>query len=224
MIPIIIPSHPIIKHFKNHLSVIMINKESDNKEKNRYSDEELEEFHVMIEKKLDEARKQLDALREQLTELNEMGETSRAGTFEDGASNWQREHVNKLASRQQRFIRDLENAMVRIKNKTYGICSVTGKLIDKKRLMAVPHATKSVEGKQALEDEENKTKRPLVQRDRPLQKVPAKKILSKVLTPKKRAEGEDGETVMPEDEDFMDDEAIGSDLDLDGLIIEDSEE
>lgn len=118
--------------------------------KNRYSDEELDEFKVMIEKKLDEARQQLEELREQLTELNNSGDENRAGTFDDGASNWQREHINKLASRQQRFIRDLEHALIRIKNKTYGVCSVTGKLIDKQRLMLVPHATKTVEGKTQL--------------------------------------------------------------------------
>jgi RNA polymerase-binding transcription factor DksA len=117
------------------------------KTKTRYSDEDLETFKIMIEKKLIEANEQLDDLKEQLTELNNSGDENRAGTFDDGASNWQREHLNKLASRQQRFIRDLEHALIRIKNKTYGICSVTGKLIDKQRLMLVPHATKTVEGK-----------------------------------------------------------------------------
>lgn len=117
------------------------------KTKTRYSDEDLGAFKIMIEKKLLEANEQLDDLKEQLTELNNSGDENRAGTFDDGASNWQREHLNKLASRQQRFIRDLEHALIRIKNKTYGVCSVTGKLIDKQRLMLVPHATKTVEGK-----------------------------------------------------------------------------
>jgi RNA polymerase-binding transcription factor DksA len=124
-----------------------MNNQNDNITKNRYSDEDLEEFKHMIEKKLEESRGQLEDLKEQLTELNNSGDENRAGTFDDGASNWQREHINKLASRQQRFIRDLEHAMIRIKNKTYGICSVTGKLIDKQRLLLVPHATKTVEGK-----------------------------------------------------------------------------
>ena len=115
--------------------------------KTRYSDEELDEFKVMIEKKLEDANVQLEELKDQLSEMNNSGDEIRAGTFDDGASNWQREHINKLASRQQRFIRDLEHALIRIKNKTYGICSVTGKLIDKQRLMLVPHATKTVEGK-----------------------------------------------------------------------------
>jgi len=119
----------------------------NDKTKTRYSDEDLVAFKIMIDKKLQEANEQLDDLKEQLTELNNSGDENRAGTFDDGASNWQREHLNKLASRQQRFVRDLEHALIRIKNKTYGICSVTGKLIGKERLMLVPHATKTVEGK-----------------------------------------------------------------------------
>jgi len=118
-----------------------------NDKRTRYSDEELEEFKMMIEKKIEEAQSQMSELRDQLTELNNSGDENKAGSFDDGASNWQREHINKLASSQQRFIRDLEHAMIRIKNKTYGICSVTGKLIEKQRLLLVPHATKTVEGK-----------------------------------------------------------------------------
>lgn len=113
----------------------------------RYSDEDLAEFKVMIDGKLIESREQLEQLKEQLTELNNSGDENRAGTFDDGASNWQREHLNKLAARQQRFIRDLEHALVRIQNKTYGVCKITGNLISKERLMLVPHATKTVEGK-----------------------------------------------------------------------------
>jgi DnaK suppressor protein len=113
----------------------------------RYSDEELEEFKQMIDKKIIEANEVLEELKQQLAELNNNGDENKAGTFDDGASNWQREHVNKLASRQQRFIRDLEHALIRIKNKTYGVCTITGQLIKKERLMLVPHATKTVEGK-----------------------------------------------------------------------------
>ncbi len=82
----------------------------------RYSDEDLAEFKAIIDRKLEESREQLEDLKEQLTELNNSGDENRAGTFDDGASNWQREHLNKLASRQQRFIRDLEHALIRIKN------------------------------------------------------------------------------------------------------------
>jgi len=120
----------------------------ENVAKNRYSDEDLAEFKVVIEKKLEEAKQQLEELKVQLTELNNSGDENRAGTFDDGASNWQREHLNKLAARQQRFVRDLEHALIRINNKTYGVCTITGKLISKERLALVPHATKTVEGKQ----------------------------------------------------------------------------
>jgi RNA polymerase-binding transcription factor DksA len=123
----------------------------ENKKRSRYSDEDLAEFEVMINEKLVDAKQQLEDLKEQLTELNNSGDENRAGTFDDGASNWQREHLSKLAARQQKFIRNLEYAVVRIKNKTYGICSATKVLISKERLMLVPHATKTVEGKHSTQ-------------------------------------------------------------------------
>ncbi len=190
----------------------MVN-QSNNDNKLRYSDEELEEFRQMIDAKIAEAQKQLEQLREQLTELNESDETSKAGTFEDGASNWQRERINELASRQQRFIRDLEYALVRIKNKTYGVCSVTGKLIDKKRLMLVPHATKSVEGKQT-ENEDTKVRKPL---DKKINQP--KKVISKVITPKKKNSNGDGYEFIDDDDDFPQDDPS---LDLDGLVLDDN--
>lgn len=136
---------------------------SDNNQKNertRYSDEDLAFFENMINEKLDEARQQLEDLKNQLQELNNSGDENRAGTFDDGASNWQREHLSKLAARQQKFIRNLEYAHVRIKNKTYGICSATGKLIGKERLMLVPHATKTVEGKHSTQGKAKKQETP----------------------------------------------------------------
>ena len=136
---------------------------SDNnqkKERTRYSDEDLLFFENMINEKLDEARRQLDDLKTQLKELNNSGDENRAGTFDDGASNWQREHLSKLAARQQKFIRNLEYAVIRIKNKTYGICSATGQLISKERLMLVPHATKTVEGKHSTQGQEKKQEKP----------------------------------------------------------------
>lgn len=134
--------------------------EEQKKKTIRYSDEELAEFEVMINNKLAEARRQLQDLKEQLQELNNSGDENRAGTFDDGASNWQREHLSKLAARQQKFIRNLEYAIVRIKNKTYGICSATGELISKERLMLVPHATKTVEGKTTTQGEVKKQETP----------------------------------------------------------------
>lgn len=137
-----------------------MNDESNKIVKIRYSDEDLAEFKTVLDAKLDEARKQFDYLNEQLQEFNESGDESRSGTFDDGASNWQREHLNKLASRQQKFIRDLEYALVRIKNKTYGICSATGTLISKERLKLVPHATKTVEGKDTTQGKDKKQEKP----------------------------------------------------------------
>jgi DnaK suppressor protein len=136
--------------------------DEDNKVKitRRYSDEDLEEFEIMINQKLEEARKQLVDLKNQLKELNNSGDENRAGTFDDGASNWQREHLSKLASRQQKFVRNLEYALVRIKNKTYGVCSITGVLISKERLTLVPHATKTVEGKHTSQGEAKKKDKP----------------------------------------------------------------
>ncbi|WMX14047.1 MULTISPECIES: molecular chaperone DnaK [unclassified Aureispira] len=132
----------------------------ENKKRTRYSDEDLAEFEIMINEKLADARQQLDDLKDQLQELNNSGDENRAGTFDDGASNWQREHLSKLAARQQKFIRNLEYALIRIKNKTYGICSATGVLISKERLMLVPHATKTVEGKHSTQGKAKHQEKP----------------------------------------------------------------
>jgi RNA polymerase-binding transcription factor DksA len=118
--------------------------------KNRYSDNELEEFRDIINKKLEDARKELGLLQAQMTAANEHGTDDTASTFkilEDGSDSLAKEEAGQLASRQKKFIEQLENALVRIENKTYGICRVTGKLIPKERLRAVPHTTQSIEAK-----------------------------------------------------------------------------
>jgi RNA polymerase-binding transcription factor DksA len=118
--------------------------------KNRYSDTELEEFRDIINKKLDEARRELATLQAQMTAANDHGTDDTASTFkilEDGSDSLAKEEAGQLASRQKKFIEQLENALVRIENKTYGICRVTGKLIPKERLRAVPHTTQSIEAK-----------------------------------------------------------------------------
>jgi RNA polymerase-binding transcription factor DksA len=118
--------------------------------KNRYADNELEEFRKIINKKLEEARKELATLQAQMTAANEHGTDDTASTFkilEDGSDSLAKEEAGQLASRQKKFIEQLENALVRIENKTYGICRVTGKLIPKERLRAVPHTTQSIEAK-----------------------------------------------------------------------------
>ena len=118
--------------------------------KNRYSDKELEEFRDIINKKLTNARRELTTLQAQMTAANEHGTDDTASTFkilEDGSDSLAKEEAGQLASRQKKFIEQLENALVRIENKTYGICRVTGKLIPKERLRAVPHTTQSIEAK-----------------------------------------------------------------------------
>lgn len=116
----------------------------------RYSDTELQEFRDLINKKLDAAKKELAYLQGLITRRDEMGgdETdNRYMTMEDGGMSMEREQLSQMASRQITFIDHLEKAIMRIENKTYGICRVTGKLIDKARLRAVPHATLSMEAK-----------------------------------------------------------------------------
>lgn len=119
-------------------------------EKNRYSDEELVEFKELILKKLEKARKDYDILKSAIT-LNESNDTQDTSpTFkvlEEGAATLSKEEAGQLAQRQQKFIQHLEAALVRVENKTYGLCRETGKLISKERLRAVPHATLSIEAK-----------------------------------------------------------------------------
>ncbi len=121
-------------------------------EKNRYSDEELAMFKALIEKKITAAKIDLDGLKSSLSHKDDNGTDDTIHSFnmmEDGAGTLTREEISQLAQRQEKFITNLENALMRIQNKTYGICRVTGKLIQKERLMAVPHATLSMEAKEA---------------------------------------------------------------------------
>ena len=121
-------------------------------EKNRYTDEELAVFKALIEKKVEAAKLDLDGLKSSLSHADDNGTNDTLHSFnmmEDGAGTLSREEVAQLAQRQEKFVKNLENALIRIQNKTYGICRVTGKLIKKERLMAVPHATLSIEAKEA---------------------------------------------------------------------------
>jgi RNA polymerase-binding transcription factor DksA len=119
----------------------------------RYSDTDLTEFRELIGKKLEAAKKELAYLQGLITRKDEMGgdnDDARYMTMEDGSMSMEREQLSQMASRQITYIDHLEKAMMRIENKTYGICRVTGKLIDKARLRAVPHATLSLEAKLGL--------------------------------------------------------------------------
>ncbi|MEY3677881.1 MAG: hypothetical protein RI924_22 [Bacteroidota bacterium] len=122
----------------------------DTNEKTRYSDLELQEFKEIILEKLQVAREELSALTQSLSSPNVNGTDDTAGTYktlEDGSATLEKEQINQLASRQKKFIENLEAALVRVENKTYGVCRETGKLIQKERLRAVPHATLSMEAK-----------------------------------------------------------------------------
>jgi RNA polymerase-binding transcription factor DksA len=118
----------------------------------RYSDADLAEFREIIMRKLDAAKKELNYLQGLITRKDEGGDMddARYMTMEDGSVSMEREQLSQMASRQITFIDHLEKAMMRIESKTYGICRVTGKLIDKARLRAVPHATLSIEAKQMM--------------------------------------------------------------------------
>lgn len=116
----------------------------------RYSDADLAEFKEIILKKLDSAKEELNYLVGQIKSENENGTDDTASAYlaiDDGAASQQKENVSQLAARQQKFIDNLEAALVRVENKTYGICRVTGKLISKERLKAVPHTTQSIAAK-----------------------------------------------------------------------------
>lgn len=149
--PVLPPMPPPIKPAisKSPLAPTAVMHQED-PNKTRYSDKELDEFRVIIETKLDESRRELTLLQAQMTAANEHGTDDTAGTFkmlEDGSESLAKEEAGQLAGRQKKFIEQLENALIRIENKTYGICRVTGKLIPKERLRAVPHTTQSIEAK-----------------------------------------------------------------------------
>ena len=125
-------------------------------DRTRYSDEELREFEKLILEKLEKAKSEYKILKDTLSRDNDAGTDATSGgntkVLEDGAETAEKENLSQLAARQQKFITNLENALVRIKNSTYGICSVTGKLISKERLIAVPHTTQSIEAKMMKQD------------------------------------------------------------------------
>jgi len=119
-------------------------------EKTRYSESDLQEFKALLLDKLRIAKEELNSLATSLSSPNANGTDDTAGTYktlEDGSATLEKEQINQLAARQKKFIEQLEAALVRIENKTYGICRETGRLIPKERLRAVPHTTLSMEAK-----------------------------------------------------------------------------
>ncbi len=176
----------------------------------RYSDAELEEFRNIIEKKLGMAKEELDYLHEQILEIAENSSDEHGGDYVDGSSiNNDMEFLNNMAIRQRKYIQDLENALIRIRNKSYGICMTTGQLIDKRRLMAVPTATKSVEAKTAESAEA--TKKPVDKKapaaietvEKKEKAAPASpKIITKVI--RKPKPGAPAKEVKVDDDDDLD--------------------
>ncbi|MCP4313712.1 MAG: TraR/DksA family transcriptional regulator [Bacteroidetes bacterium] len=119
-------------------------------DKNRYNDEELQEFKALINLKLDQAKEDYELLKSAITQSESNDTQDTSPTFkvlEEGAATLSKEEAGRLATRQLKFIQHLQGALIRIENKTYGICRETGKLISKERLRAVPHATLSIEAK-----------------------------------------------------------------------------
>lgn len=128
---------------------------SKENELTRYSDSDLKEFKELITQKLEEAYTDYDLLKKSLSHSDNNGTDDTSPSFkmmEDGSDTLSREETAQLASRQEKFITNLKNALIRIENKTYGICRVTGKLIPKERLRLVPHATLSIEAKNLQAD------------------------------------------------------------------------
>ena len=118
--------------------------------KNRYSDKDLEEFKLLIEEKIEKANEDLALLKSSYMNDGNNGTEDTSPTFkafEEGSETMSKEANTQLALRQEKFIRDLKSALIRIENKTYGVCRVTGNLIQKQRLLLVPHATLSIEAK-----------------------------------------------------------------------------
>ena len=118
--------------------------------KNRYSDKDLEEFKVLIQEKIEKAEHDLELIKSAyMNDVNNGTEDTSPTfkSFDDGSATMSKEANSALAIRQEKFIRDLKNALIRVENKTYGVCRVTAKLINKERLKLVPHATLSIEAK-----------------------------------------------------------------------------
>lgn len=156
----------------------------------RYSDADLEEFRILIETKLQRAEKHLAELQEQILEITENTSDEHGGDWVDDSSiNNDVEMLNNMAIRQRMHIQDLDNALVRIKNKSYGICSITGQLIDKRRLLAVPTTTKSLAAKVAEQaappiDKKEKPEPPVQEEKKPApQEKPGttKRIITTVI-------------------------------------------
>lgn len=177
----------------------------------RYSDADLAEFKEIIDKKLEDAISNLNSLQDQILEITENTSDEHGGDWMDDSSiNNEMEMLNNMAIRQRMYIKDLENALVRIRNKSYGICSISGELIDKKRLLAVPTTTKSLSAKaeEAKHKEEKPAPKPLIKPVPVPESSP--KVITKVIrksggtAPKPAADLEDEDEFIFDREVFLD--------------------
>jgi RNA polymerase-binding transcription factor DksA len=184
----------------------------------RYSDAELDEFKVLIETKLERASTHLSGLQEQILEITENTSDEHGGDWVDDSSiNNDVEMLNNMAIRQRMYIQDLENALVRIKNKTYGICSLTGQLIDKRRLLAVPTTTKSLAAKVAEQvptperKERVEIEKPVVEK-KPVEKKTTEKRITTTIIRKSSSAGKKKSVDIEDLEDEDDELGIGKDI------------
>lgn len=195
----------------------------------RYSDAELEEFKALILEKLEKANNELSYMRQQIVDINSNGSDQQGGDYMDDSSlHTEVEMLNQMVSRQQQFIRNLENALIRVKNKKYGVCTITGKLIDKKRLLLVPHATKSIAGKQGTSNVSLKSRpKPITRKEKP------SKIISKVVRKASESTTKSSDTSTLIGDQWEDSEEINDiptyenpimELDLEKLGVDTSEE
>jgi RNA polymerase-binding transcription factor DksA len=185
----------------------------------RYSDAELAEFKQLIENKLAKAKEQLQVLQEQILEIAENTSDEHGGDWmDDSSTNNDMEMLNNMAIRQRRFIQDLENALIRIRNKVYGVCTVTGELIDKKRLLAVPTTTKSL----AAKTQAPVSRRPLRDEDDDDENRPKKKPKPKEKKVISRVIKKSGSPVKPAKPIDLDEEEEEEDYSMDDLDYDDS--
>lgn len=176
----------------------------------RYTDAELAEFKAVIDQKLEKAQKQFESLKDQISNLTEKIEDD-GDWMEDSGSHVDLEFLQSMAQRQRKHMQDLENALLRIRHKNYGICTVTGTLIDKRRLMAVPTTTKSIEGKTMIQTPEKPARKPA-----PVVKKSGPQIITKIIRPvKPKVKPEDFEDEETDDyeNDYLENDDDNDDTD-----------
>lgn len=185
----------------------------------RYSDADLEEFKVLIDTKLERATTHLNGLQEQILEITENTSDEHGGDWVDDSSiNNDVEMLNNMAIRQRMYIQDLENALVRIKNKTYGICSISGQLIDKRRLLAVPTTTKSLAAKVAEQvpapekKERIEVEKPVIEKKSVEKKPAEKRITTTIIRKSSSASGKKKSVDIEDLEDDDDELGISKDI------------